>query len=435
MSEAVEAMQSARDLAVGAREAARHLQALSAAERVAVLNHIADELEAHEADIMAANSKDVAAAGGNISDSLLQRLVLKPNKIRQLADGIRSIARQEEPLGRVLSRTELAEGLVLEKVTSPIGVLLVIFEARPDALPQIAALAIASGNGLLLKGGKEAVHSNAALHSLIVGAVESAAPSVGRGLIGLVTTRDEIADMLRLDDVIDLVIPRGSNELVSYIKQNTRIPVLGHADGICHIYVDAAADDAKAASICVDSKVDYPAACNAVEKVLVNDNLVGPRLDALLKALTDAGAELYGGPRAVVVLGLPPAPAERHEYSSLGLTIELVPTLAVAIDHIHAYGSGHTECIVTEDEAAAAEFLRRVDSACVFHNASTRFSDGYRFGLGAEVGISTARVHARGPVGVEGLLTTRFLLRGSGQVVAKDTGVAYTHRRLPSGGA
>lgn len=424
-------MQDPREMAQKARAASRQLQALPTADRVAILHRVADKLQAHEAEIMAENAKDVEAASGRISDALLQRLVLKPNKIQQLADGIRAIAAQDEPLGRIISRTEIAQDLVLEKVTSPIGVLLIIFEARPDALPQIAALAIRSGNGLLLKGGKEASHSCALLHKIVVDCVEEVAPSVGRDLVGLITTRDEIDALLKLHDSIDLVIPRGSNQLVSYIQSNTKIPVLGHADGICHIYVDAAAAESMAIKICVDSKVDYPAACNAVEKILIHDSWLGPKTDALMKALQEAGVTLHGGDKASEILKLPPAPAVRHEYSSLDVTIEVVSSLQEAIDHIHANGSGHTEAIVTDDDANAKEFLQRVDSACVFHNASTRFSDGYRFGLGAEVGISTSRIHARGPVGVEGLLTTRFLMRGKGQIVDKDKGVDYTHRSLP----
>ena len=417
-------------MAMRARTASRQLQSLSTAERVAIMHRIADKLEAEEAEIMSENAKDVEAATGTISEALLQRLILKHNKIKQLADGVRAIAAQEEPLGRLLSRTEIAEGLVLDKVTSPIGVLLIIFEARPDALPQIASLAIRSGNGLVLKGGKEATLSNARLHRLIVDAVAEAAPTVGRDLIGLVTSRDDIDALLKLHDTIDLVIPRGSNQLVSYIQSNTKIPVLGHADGVCHIYVDVAADDAMAHRICVDAKVDYPAACNAVEKILVHEELLGERLNALIEALRVAGVTVHGGERAASALNLPLAPALRHEYSSLDVTVELVSGLDEAIDHIHAHGSGHTECILTGDETTAAAFLNRVDSACVFHNASTRFSDGYRFGLGAEVGISTSRIHARGPVGVEGLLTTRYLMRGGGQVVEKDEGVVYTHRQL-----
>lgn len=392
---------------------------------------------------MEENSKDVQAATGKINDSLLQRLILKPNKIKQLAEGIRSIARQREPIGRLLSRTELADGLVLDKITSPIGVLLVIFEARPDALPQIAALAIRSGNGLLLKGGKEAALSNAVLHKIIVDTIADIAPTVGRDAIGLVTTRSDIDALLKLDDVIDLVIPRGSNALVSYIQQNTKIPVLGHADGICHIYVDADADMNVACRICVDAKIDYPAACNAVEKILVHSSILADpqdgRLDGLLGSLQRAGVTLHGGEKAMSssaasllkeYYDISLAPSPRHEYSSLDVTVEIVDSLDEAIDHIHFYGSGHTDSIITQNQATAEEFLRRVDSACVFHNASTRFSDGYRFGLGAEVGISTSRIHARGPVGVEGLMTTRYVLRGGGHVVEKDTGVIYTHTSL-----
>ena len=424
-------LQNTRDMALRARAASRQLQALSSPVRVAIMHRIADLLEEREAEVMAENVKDVEAATGKISDALLQRLVLKHNKIKQLAEGVRAIAAQEEPIGHLISRIEVADGLVLDKVTSPIGVLLVIFEARPDALPQIAALAIRSGNGLLLKGGKEAVLSNAALHRLVVDAIAEVAPAVGRDLVGLVTTRDDIDSLLKLNDTIDLVIPRGSNELVSYIQSNTKIPVLGHADGICHIYVDSAADDSMAQSICVDAKIDYPAACNAVEKILVHESLIGTRLDGIITALKEAGVTVHGGDRAVVELSLPPAPSARCEYSSMDVTVEIVNGLDEAIDHIHKYGSGHTESVITNDESIANEFLRRVDSACVFHNASTRFADGYRFGLGAEVGISTSRIHARGPVGVEGLLTTRYLMRGGGQVVAKDEGVAYTHKALP----
>jgi delta-1-pyrroline-5-carboxylate synthetase len=418
-------------MASKARSASRQLQALPSETRVAILNRIADSLEANESRIMAENAKDIEASSqGKVADALLQRLILKPNKIAQLADGIRAIAKQEEPIGHLLNRTEIAEGLILDKVTSPIGVLLIIFEARPDALPQIAALAIRSGNGLLLKGGKEAANSNVLLHSLIADAIQEVAPEVGRDLIGLVTTRGEIDDLLKLHDVIDLVIPRGSNSLVSYIQSHTKIPVLGHADGICHIYVDSAADMDKVIKLCVDSKVDYPAACNAVEKILVHDALVGDKVTALVKALQDAGVTIHGGEKASTILSLPIAPSARVEWGTLDVTVELVGGLDEAIDHIHANGSGHTECIITEDRQVADDFLKRVDSACVFHNASTRFSDGYRFGLGAEVGISTARIHARGPVGVEGLLTTRYLMRGDGHYVDKDKGVTYTHRKL-----
>lgn len=328
----------------------------------------------------------------------------------------------------MLSATQIAEGLELRKISVPIGVLLIIFEARPDALPQIVALAIRSGNGLLLKGGKEAARSNALLHALIARVLDERVPAVGAGLVSLVTSRDEIDALLKLDDVIDLVIPRGGNALVSYIQRSTRIPVLGHADGICHVYLDAAADEDKALAIAVDSKADYPAACNAAETILVHEALADSLAPRVVDALKNAGVTVHAGPRAAARFpDLPRAETMRHEYSSLDVALELVPDLDAAIEHIHANGSGHTEVIVTEDAATADAFLSKVDAACVHHNASSRFSDGFRYGLGAEVGISTGRIHARGPVGVEGLLTTKFVLRGNGQLVAKDTGVKYTH--------
>ncbi|KXZ44728.1 hypothetical protein GPECTOR_63g53 [Gonium pectorale] len=430
-AKAVAAASSARDLAVRARAASRKLQALSSEERSAALLRVADGLLAAQDDILKANAQDVAEATGRISESLLQRLVLKPAKIAQLAEGIRAIAAQEEPLGRMLRKVEVAEGLILDKITAPIGVLLVIFEARPDALPQIASLAIRSGNGLLLKGGKEAAHSNAALHRVIVEALGS---DLGPDLISLVTSREEIEGLLALDDVVDLVIPRGSNALVSHIKRNTRIPVLGHADGICHVYVDAAAELPTALRILLDAKTDYPAACNAVEKVLVHKDWVEKGgLQTIREALQKAGVTVHAGDSVKPMLAdLPSAPSPRHEYSALAVTIEVVDSMEAAIDHIHKYGSAHTDCIVTTDGERAEAFLRGVDSACVFHNASTRFADGFRFGLGAEVGISTSRIHARGPVGVEGLLTTKWVLRGDGHVVAKDAGVTYKHKPLPA---
>ncbi|GLI60859.1 hypothetical protein VaNZ11_003074 [Volvox africanus] len=428
-SKAAAAASSARDMAVRARAASRKLQAMSSQERSAALLRVADALLAAQEDILKANALDVSEATGRITDSLLQRLVLKPAKIAQLAEGIRAIAAQEEPLGKLLRKVEVAEGLLLDKVTVPIGVLLVIFEARPDALPQIASLALRSGNGLLLKGGKEATHSNAALHKVIVDAI---GPDLGPDLIALVTSREEIESLLALDDVVDLVIPRGSNALVSHIKRNTRIPVLGHADGICHLYVDEAADLDTAIRILLDAKTDYPAACNAVEKVLVHKSWTDKGgLKVVQEALQKAGVKVHVGDSLKKILpDLPIAPSARHEYSALAVTLELVDSMEAAIDHIHKYGSAHTDCIVTNDGARAEAFLRGVDSACVFHNASTRFADGFRFGLGAEVGISTSRIHARGPVGVEGLLTTKWVLRGDGHIVAKDTGVQFTHRTL-----
>eukprot|EP00249_Psilotum_nudum_P023508 c28901_g1_i2 orf=755-3061(-) len=421
---------TARQMAIGARDASRRLQKLSSSERRKVLLDIADALEANEELIRRENEADVEAAQqASISAPLIARLMLQPGKVTSLAKSVRILADMEEPIGKILKKTQVAEGLILEKTTCPLGVLLIVFESRPDALVQIASLAIRSGNGLLLKGGKEAVRSNAILHKIIT---ESLPGIVGKELIGLVTSREEIPDLLKLDDAIDLVIPRGSNKLVSQIKESTKIPVLGHSDGVCHVFIDKSADMKKAKRIVLDAKLDYPAACNAMETLLVHEHLVQTGgLHELAFLLQSKGVTLYGGVRAMEILKIPKATSFHHEYSSQSCTIEVVTDVSAAIDHIHCYGSAHTDCIVTEDVNVAEFFLRSLDSAAVFHNASTRFCDGTRFGLGAEVGISTSRIHARGPVGVEGLLTTRWLLRGNGQIVVGDNGVEYIHRELP----
>lgn len=425
------AFQSSRDRALSARRASRALQALSSTERVAMLHAVADALLRDSASILEANAADVAAAeAGAVAGPLLQRLYLTPAKLARLAEGVRAVAAQPEPLGRVRSRRELAPGLELSQESAALGVVLVVFESRPDALPQIASLALRSGNGLLLKGGREAARSCAALHASLASAVAAAAPSVGPDAVCLVEGREAVADLLALDDVIDLVIPRGGASLVAAVRSATRIPVLSHADGVCHLYVDADADADKACAIAVDAKTDYPAACNAMETLLLHESLLPGPGEAVLDALRAAGVTLHGGPRAAARLDLPPADSLHCEWGTLDATVELVGGVEEALAHINAHGSGHTETIVTENEETARRFLAGADAACVHHNASSRFADGFRYGLGAEVGISTSRIHARGPVGVEGLLTTKFVLRGSGQVVAKDAGVQYTHREL-----
>ncbi|KAH1199100.1 Delta-1-pyrroline-5-carboxylate synthase 1 [Glycine max] len=362
-------------------------EVLNSEERRKILLAMADALKNNESVIRLENGADVADAEEmGYEKALISRLTLRPEKISSLVKSVRMLAEMEEPIGQILKRTELADKLILEKISCPLGVLLVIFESRPDALVQIAALAIRSGNGLLLKGGKEAKRSNAILHKVITSIIPD---TVGDKLIGL------------LDDVIDLVVPRGSNKLVSQIKDSTKIPVLGHADGICHVYVDKTANIDMAKKIIRDAKIDYPAACNAMETLLVHVDLSrNGGLDELVAELRHEGVQLYGGPRASSLLKI----SETHSF------------------HLDA----HTECIVAEDSEIAEAFLSQVDSAAVFHNASTRFCDGARFGLGAEVvGISTSRLHARGPVGVEGIL------RGSGQVVNGDRGVTYTYKDLP----
>ena len=424
-----------RQQAEAARAAGRKLASLSTDERVELLRAMGEALMREKDAILAANEDDLreareAEARGEMSSALVARLVLDEKKLATLKDGIEAIAAQEEPLGKVLSELEMAEGMLLRKETAPIGVILIIFESRPDAVPQIASLALRSGNGLLLKGGSEAARTVRAIVDVLKAAIE---PKISGDLFGLVETRDEVRELLALDDVIDLVIPRGSNALVRSIMSSTRIPVLGHADGICHVYVDEEAELEKARAIVLDAKLDYPAACNAMETLLLHRTLVRDgRALTILDSLKDAGVRLYGGPNAVDSLGLEPAEDLHFEYGDLAATVEIVDGIDEAIDHIHQHGSAHTDAIITESREHAARFLGEVDSACVFHNASTRFADGYRFGLGAEVGISTSRIHARGPVGVEGLLTTRFKLEGSGDLVGSfGRGErSYTHKRV-----
>lgn len=386
-----------RAMAQAARDAGLELTQRTTQERADALERLAEALTRRAPEILAANERDLEQAA-DLAPALRARLGLTQSKLETLAAGIRSIARSDEPLNRTLAERDLAPGLRLTQVTSPLGVLLVIFESRPDVLPQVAALAVKSGNGLLLKGGSEARHSNRCLHEVVCEALDLGP------VVGLVETRSEIAELLRLDDVIDLVIPRGSNALVQHIQANTRIPVMGHADGVCHIYVDAEVDVEQAVSIVLDAKTDHPSACNAMETLLLHASLDPAPFLAALQAAGVAVDE---------------APSDWHlEYGALACSLRRVGSMTEAIAHIHAHGSGHTEAILTTNLVTAERFLAAVDSACVFHNASTRFADGYRFGLGAEVGISTSRLHARGPVGVEGLLTTRWLLRGSGDTVA-----------------
>lgn len=429
----------ATEMASGARAGGRLLAALTSEERSGAMLAVAAALEGRTAEILEANAKDLEeAARVQLAAPLLNRLKLTPEKIKTLVEGIKSLANQPEPIGRCRSHIEVADGMTLKQVTVPIGVLLIVFESRPDSLPQIAALALRSGNGLLLKGGKEAEHSNTCLHGIIVDAVHAATQGrVPKSTIGLVHGRAAVGELLKLDALIDLVIPRGSGELVRKIKESTRIPVLGHAEGVCHMYIDISANPANAALLAVDAKTNYPAACNALETLLLHEGtLEGPNNTAakVLGALRASGVHLWGGPRAVAA-GLvgPEAKTDnfRTEYGDNSLTVEIVSNVGEAIAHINEFGSSHTDVIVAEDKEMVQTFLSMVDSACVFHNASNRFADGYRFGLGAEVGISTGRIHARGPVGVEGLLTTKWILRSEkSHTVGGMASGEYTHRPL-----
>ncbi len=351
---------------------------------------------------------------------------------------MRAVAELPDPIGRVLQRTELDSGLVLDKITCPLGLLAVIFEARPDAVTQISSLALKSGNAVILKPGREVEKTAFAL----VEAIRKSLASSGlpEGAVVLLLGREAVRELLDMPDLIDMVIPRGSKQLVEFIQNNTRIPVLGHAEGICHVYVDAGANQQMALEIIDDAKTDYPAACNAAETVLVHSQAAIAFLPMLAERMHAKHVTLRGCEKTRAILSDAAIEAvdesEWHrEYSDLVMAVKVVASMDEAIEHIHRYGSSHTETIVTDDLVAAEEFLARVDAAGVFHNASTRFADGFRYGFGAEVGISTSKLHARGPVGVEGLTTYKYVLRGSGQVAGDYHGAnakPFTHKRLPN---
>ena len=404
------------------------------AQRAQALEAMADALEARSDLIVAANRDDLErSAAEGLAPALMARLKLDEPKLAAAIDGVRKVGSLRDPLGQRQLHRELDAGLVLERVSVPLGVVGVIFEARPDAVMQIASLAIRSGNGALLKGGSEARCTNEAVMEALKAGL--AASPVSPDALTLLTTRQESLALLRLDGLVDLIIPRGSNELVRFIQDNTRIPVLGHADGICHLFVDAAADVAKAVRVALDSKTQYPAACNAIETLLLHRSIAADFLTAALPVFADAGVRLRGD-TASVALGVGESAGDDDwstEYLDLILAVKVVDDLKEATDHIRRYGSRHTEVIVTEDQATAARFLASVDSAGVYHNCSSRFADGFRYGFGAEVGISTQTLPPRGPVGLEGLVTYRYLLRGDGHIAAEFASGqrAFTHRDLP----
>ena len=419
------------ELAKRAKAASTPLSDTSVELRNRALLAMAEALRAHSAEIGEANGRDLEAYR-DLGDALQKRLVFDEKKLRGVVDGLEALASLPDPLGRVLTRTELAEGLHLRRVTCPIGVIGTIFEARPDAFVQISSLCLKSGNAVLLKGGKEALHTNRILAEVIRNATE--AVGLPGDWIQLLETREEVNGMLRLNEYIDLIVPRGSNSFVKYIMENTTIPVLGHSAGLCHLFLDASANLEKAVAIAVDAKTQAPATCNTVETLLVHKDAASRLLPAVCDALRNAGVELRGDEMSrSIVTWMKPATEEdwSTEYLALILSVKVVDDLAAAIAHINRFGSHHTDAIVTEDAAAAELFQRRVDSADVFWNASTRFADGYRFGLGAEVGISTSKIHARGPVGLEGLTIYKWLLSGQGDTVAPfaDGRRAFTHRQ------
>ena len=384
---------------------------------------IADELEACKDEIFEANKADLDASAkfvewGEMPKSVFNRLKLDNNKMRDMIQGIRDVAQLPDPINRKLLVRELDKDLILYKISCPIGVLGIIFEARPDVIAQISALAIKSANAVILKGGKEAKNTNKKIYEVITKALAKV-KKFPKNVIQQVYTREDVGKMLDCDKYINLVIPRGGNSLVKFIKENTKIPVLGHADGICHIFVDESADLEMAEKIIIDAKTQYPSACNSVETLLIHGNF--PYKEKLLAALQLAEIKLNFKPENWA-----------FEYGDKILAFKYVDTIEEAIQHINTYGSGHTDCIITRDAANGEKFMNKVDSAGVYMNASTRFADGFRYGFGAEVGISTNKTHARGPVGLEGLTIYKYKLIGSGQIVADyvNGDRKFTHKDL-----
>jgi len=432
---------SVASIAHRARIASRELAKLTLEARNEVLLAAAKAIEDGAKRILDANGRDCAAAepdvvAGKLSSAMFARLRVTEKGVAQMATQVREVARLADPLGRRLAATELDDGLALYRESCPLGVIGVIFESRPDVVPQLASLALKSGNAVVMKGGAEAAQTNEALVSIWRECLANF-PAVPADSINLLQSRADVMELLAQDRDVDLIIPRGSYELVHFIMKHTRIPVLGHSEGICHVYVDRAADLQKAIDVTYDSKVQYPAVCNAAETLLVHEATAPEFLPKIVAKLKTAGVEIRGDVKTRVLLpGESVVPATEKdwatEYGDLIISIKVVADLNEAIDHVNSWGSHHTDTIVTEDPEAARRFLNEVDSAGVFHNASTRFADGYRYGFGAEVGISTSKLHARGPMGLEGLTTYKYKLYGHGHTVAEYAKGErkFTHRPL-----
>lgn len=419
---------SVTEMAKRASAGSRHLARLSIDSRNDILTAAAKAIESGAQRILDANERDcrtaeALVASGKMSAAMFARLRVTAKGIEEMATRVRDVARLPDPLGRRLTTTELDDHLVLYKETCPLGVVGIVFESRPDVVPQVAALALKSGNGLILKGGAEATHTNEMLVELWRRCLENF-PSAPVDVVQLLHTRADVMELLTLERDMDLIIPRGSREFVEFVARNSRVPVLGHGEGVCHVYVDSAADVEKAIRITLDSKTQYPAACNAAETLLVHEGIAPRFVPCVVDELKSAGVEVRACLKTAALLEKKDVtPAKEAdwatEYSDLILSIKVVSNIEEAIAHIQQYGSGHTEAIVTEDAEAARKFMEQVDAAGVFHNASTRFADGFRYGLGAELGISTSKLHARGPVGLEGLTTYKYKLFGNGHIVAE----------------
>jgi glutamate-5-semialdehyde dehydrogenase len=421
------------EAAKAAKTASVHLAAVESQIKDKALAEIAKELKDRIKDIEKANQEDLnRSEEENLAAPLLKRLKFDEGKVMDVISGIESLRKLEEPVGKTLATTALDDDLLLYKVSCPIGVIGVIFESRPDALVQISTLCLKSGNSVILKGGSEAKNTNRILWEIIQTASERA--GIPSGWVQLIETREDVGGMLKLDDYIDLIIPRGSNDFVKYIMENSNIPVLGHADGICHCYVDESADVDMAVKIVTDSKTQYVAVCNATETLLVNAKIAERFLPAIKGSLEAKNVEIVGDENVRKVIDVEPSTEEdwRTEYLDYKIAIKVVDNLGEAIEHINKYGSGHTDAIVTSDKINVETFMNLVDSGNVFWNCSTRFSDGFRYGFGAEVGISTNKIHARGPVGLDGLLIYKYKMIGHGNIVDDyETGKkTYKHTKL-----
>lgn len=417
-------------LSTNAREAYYTLSSASAGQRNHALLSMAAELDSHADQLFQENQLDLdEAEQSGLATPLLSRLRFGPEKLKQVIDGLHSLAALPDPLGKTTLSRELTEGLALYRVTCPIGVLGIIFESRPDALVQIASLAVKSGNAALMKGGKEALRTNRALAACVVGGIVAA--GLPAASIQLLESREDVRNMLREDELIDLIIPRGGNDFVRYIMDNSRIPVLGHADGICHVYIDRDADPETACRVALDSKTQNVSVCNAMETLLIHSDIAPSLLPKLAAKLREKGVRILGDEQTRSIIDCEAATEKdwETEYLDLVLSVRIVPSITDAIAHINHYGSHHTDAIVTRDQDRASRFLQQVDSAGVYWNASTRFADGYVYGFGAEVGIATGKIHARGPMGLDGLTTYKYKLLGAGHILAemKSGDRKYTH--------
>jgi glutamate-5-semialdehyde dehydrogenase len=436
---------SIEDIVDRVKRASVQMTELSGQQRQRILDKIAQAISDNAGDILEANKLDIIncknlVARGELPESFLNRLKLDIDKLADIVDGIKQVAALEDPIGRTTLARELDHNLNLYRITCSIGVIATVFESRPDALPQIVSLCVKSGNAVILKGGKEAEHSNKALFECIQSAAEQ--EGLPPNAMVLIETREDVNRLLKADKQIDLIIPRGSNALVKYIQEHTKIPVLGHAEGVCHLYVDESADTNTALKLLIDSKVQYPAACNSIETLLVHKNIATEFLPKAVAKLQkhkveirveqsiSINSQIQGNDDKLV---LATEDDWCKEYCDLIISVKIVDAIDAAIDHINKYGSGHTEAIVTENMANFEQFFAKVNSANVFCNASTRFADGFRYGFGAEVGISTGKLHPRGPVGLEGLVTYKYQLKGDGHIVADYIGPnakQFTHKRL-----